>query len=317
MISSFISYSHDDDVFRNELQRHLEVLRREGVIDIWHDRRMQAGQEFEAEIDARLNEAHIIVLLVSSHFLASRYCYEVEFERAFERHKEGSARIIPVILTECDWKHTPIAKLNVLPRDGKPVTKYPDRNDAYLEVVQAIRTIVSDMRADDVLNLPQKKTTATTRPVLRSSNLRVKKNFNDHDRDQFLNDSFDYIAKLFEGSLAELEERNQEISTSFRMVDNNRFNATIYRNGQKVSSCQIRLEAGTSINGLSSGIAYSINGQANSYNDLLVVDEGDQSLHLNSNFGMFGLGGRTTSKQLTPQGGAEHYWARLMEPLQR
>ena len=98
MISLFFSYSHRDESLRNELETHLSVLKRQGVIQTWHDRRITAGSEVDSSISENLENAQIILLLVSSYFLASDYCYDIEMSRAMEKHQEGSARVIPVLL---------------------------------------------------------------------------------------------------------------------------------------------------------------------------------------------------------------------------
>src|SRR5512135_1983553 len=74
-IEVFVSYSHRDDDLREELLRHLSILRRQGVIAGWHDRLIGAGTEWRGQIDAHLDSARIILLLVSANFLASDYCY--------------------------------------------------------------------------------------------------------------------------------------------------------------------------------------------------------------------------------------------------
>ncbi|HJZ80302.1 MAG TPA: toll/interleukin-1 receptor domain-containing protein, partial [Pyrinomonadaceae bacterium] len=129
-IELFFSYAHEDEELRNELAKHLRLLERRKVISAWHDRRIGAGKEWEQEIDTRLNQAHLILLLVSSDFLASDYCYDVEMKRAMERHETGDARVIPVILRDVDWRGAPFSKLNALPTDGKPVTAWPNRDAA-------------------------------------------------------------------------------------------------------------------------------------------------------------------------------------------
>lgn len=101
-IEVFFAYSHKDESLRDELETHLSILRRGGVISSWHDRRISAGREWVGEIDSHLNRADIILLLVSSDFIASDYCYKKEMARAIERHDRGEARVIPVILRECD-----------------------------------------------------------------------------------------------------------------------------------------------------------------------------------------------------------------------
>lgn len=141
-IHLFYSYSHKDEELRNQLETHLALLRRQGLIDQWHDRRIGPGQEWAGAIDVNLESAQIILLLASADFIASDYCYEKEMARAIERHEAGDARVIPVILRAVDWKDAPFAKLQALPKDGKPVTAWADRDAAWLDVAQGIRKAV-------------------------------------------------------------------------------------------------------------------------------------------------------------------------------
>jgi hypothetical protein len=97
-VEIFISYSHKDDRLRERLEAHLSLLRRQGIISAWHDRRITAGREWAGAIDEHLNSAAVILLLASADFLASDYCYEKEMTRALERHSAGEAWVIPVIL---------------------------------------------------------------------------------------------------------------------------------------------------------------------------------------------------------------------------
>ena len=115
------------------------MLKRQGVIDTWHDRKIDAGQDVHEEISEYLGKADIILLLVSADFLASDYCYDIEMRRALERHQYGKARIIPVILRSCEWQRAPFGRLVATPTDGKPITRFPNPDDAFLEVTQAIR----------------------------------------------------------------------------------------------------------------------------------------------------------------------------------
>ena len=88
MVSLFFSYSHRDEEFRDELEIHLAMLKREGSISAWHDRRIDAGAKLHDDISEHLETANIILLLVSPSFLASDYCYEREMTRALERQKK-------------------------------------------------------------------------------------------------------------------------------------------------------------------------------------------------------------------------------------
>jgi TIR domain len=101
------------------------------------------GEEWERKIDDHLTTARIILLLVSADFLASHYCYDVEVQRAVERHEAGNARVIPIILKPCDWEGTPFGKLQALPKDGKPVTTWKNREQAFTDIVSGIKAAVA------------------------------------------------------------------------------------------------------------------------------------------------------------------------------
>ena len=108
---SFFSYSHDDEALRNQLEKHLASLKHEGLVDSWHDRRLVAGEMVDNAIDAQIDAADIVLLLVSASFLSSHYCYSVEMQRALARHARKDCRVVPVILRACDWTHSSMGKL--------------------------------------------------------------------------------------------------------------------------------------------------------------------------------------------------------------
>src|SRR2546429_9932386 len=96
-VSIFFCYAHEDEALLNKLKTHLRPLQRQGLIDVWHDRDISAGTEWEREISQHLNSAQVILLLVSPDFMFSEYCYGIEMKRAMERHEHGEARVIPII----------------------------------------------------------------------------------------------------------------------------------------------------------------------------------------------------------------------------
>ncbi len=147
-LSLFVSYSHVDETLKNELMKHLEPLRRLHRIEDWHDRKIKAGDDWEKSIADSLATADIILLLVSIDFINSKYCYDVELETAMERHSKGEAVVIPIILRNCLWHHTPFAKLQALPKDGKAVRTWTDPDEALTAVAEGIRQIVEGRLAD-------------------------------------------------------------------------------------------------------------------------------------------------------------------------
>jgi class 3 adenylate cyclase len=144
-VEVFYSYSHRDEALRDELERHLSILRHQGVITAWHDRKIGAGMEWAGQIDTHLNTAHVILLLISSDFLASKYCYDIEMRRAMERHEAGEARVIPIILRPVSWRGAPFEKLQALPKNAKPVTSWGNQDEAFVSIAEGIRGVVEEL----------------------------------------------------------------------------------------------------------------------------------------------------------------------------
>jgi tetratricopeptide (TPR) repeat protein len=146
MIELFICYAREDEELRKGLEKQLRALRRQGLIEVWHDREISAGTEWEREIDKHLNSAQIILLLVSPDFMDSDYCYGIEMKQALERHERGEARVIPVILRPVYWYGEPLGKLQALPTDGKPVisSSWHNKDEAFFDVAEGIYRAIKE-----------------------------------------------------------------------------------------------------------------------------------------------------------------------------
>lgn len=150
-LTLFYSYSHKDEALREKLEEHLAVLGRRGLITAWHDREILAGGDWKGQIDQNLNSADIILLLVSPSFLASDYCWDKEMNRALERHEAGEARVIPIILRPCLWLEGPLAQLQAVPKDARPVTQWQNTDEAFLEVATALRRVITELQQQRAL----------------------------------------------------------------------------------------------------------------------------------------------------------------------
>ena len=141
----FISYSHKDERLKDELDVHLKILSRQGLIDeVWHDRKIRPGEDWESEIDSYLNISDIIILLISADFMSSDYIWGVELERAIIRHNKKEAVVVPIIVRSVDWEDTKLGKIQALPKSLEPVAKWPYRDDAWTEVTKKIRELVKN-----------------------------------------------------------------------------------------------------------------------------------------------------------------------------
>lgn len=324
MPSVFFSYSHADEKLRDQLDKQLSLLRRQGVIETWHDRRIGAGEELVGSIDDQLETCDIILLLVSPDFLDSDYCYDIEMSRAMERHASGEAIVIPVILRPCMWQSAPFGKLMATPRDGKPVTQHPDYDVAFLEIAQAIKNAAERLSKNS--GKPVTKLmpptgsqrhagtpVIATAPAPRSSNLRLTKTFTDRDKDQFQHETFDYIAAYFTNSLAELGARNAAVDGTVRRISENRFTATAYKDGTATARCTIFIGGGYF--GKSISYVHGETDASNTSNESLHIEADDQMLYLTSMGMSFSGSGR--EQKLSMEGAAELFWSMFIQPLQR
>jgi len=157
----FISYAHKDESLREQLDTHLKLLHRQGVIETWHDRRIAPGESWAGVIDLNLEQADIILLLISADFLASDYCYDREMTRAVKRHAMGEAVVIPVMLRDAYVSDAPFMSFQGLPRDMRPVTQWEDRDAAWRNVAEGIARAAKAIksRGDGTTEPP-----ASTRP---------------------------------------------------------------------------------------------------------------------------------------------------------
>jgi replicative DNA helicase len=145
-VGVFFSYSHKDEHFKEQLDTHLSILQRKGLINTWNDRKISPGQDWESIIEAQLDRADIVLFLISPDFVASDYCYGKEMLRALERHERNEAKVIPIIVRPVDWSDAPFSRLQVLPKDGKPVVSWAIQDQAWLDVEQGIRKSVEELQ---------------------------------------------------------------------------------------------------------------------------------------------------------------------------
>ncbi len=146
-VEIFVSYVRADETLRSELAKHLKPMKREGLITDWYADNVEAGGEQKKESKAHLDTARIILLLVSPDFLASDYHYDFEMARALERHNAGTARVIPIMLKQTEgWEQTEFHKLLALPRDGRPVKQWSDRDEAFAKIAREIRVVAEKLK---------------------------------------------------------------------------------------------------------------------------------------------------------------------------
>ena len=143
----FLSYAHEDEAMKTQLDRNLVALKHNNSIEVWQDKAILPGDVWDDEIKHALATADIILLLISVDFNNSKYIWENELTVALERHLKKEARVIPIILRPCDWADMPYAKLQALPTGAKPINSFADKDEAYTDVAKSIRMVVDYMIA--------------------------------------------------------------------------------------------------------------------------------------------------------------------------
>jgi hypothetical protein len=151
-ITIFYSYaqSEQDEELRAQLETHLKIFERLGRITGWHRRDIHAGQEWAEVVDQRLNTAQIILLLISPDFIASPYCYGVEMMQALKRHQSGEACVIPILLRPVFYEGAPFERLALLPANGKAITSWTHRDEAFTDVVRGLKRILQEFSSRDL-----------------------------------------------------------------------------------------------------------------------------------------------------------------------
>jgi hypothetical protein len=144
-VEIFCSYAHEDEPLRREFEDSVLQMRRKNQIEVWHDNRISAGDRWRDKIDEHLESADIIALFVSRDFLASDFSYEKELSRALEREAKKEAVVVPIIVRDCDWSDAPFAHLQGIPSGAKPVTSWPNRDEAWTDVAKCLKLTVLDV----------------------------------------------------------------------------------------------------------------------------------------------------------------------------
>jgi hypothetical protein len=197
-VDLFISYASADRELQGELAKHLSGLRNLGIIKDWFNGDIVEGKEWKPELLHHLNTAHIILLLVSADFVASKFCYQIEMQRALERHNAGLACVIPIILHPTDWKQLPFGKLQALPADAKPVSMWRNRHEAFVTVVEGIKRAIKDLQ--DTESSTADKT--EDKPIHIDSNRQKSKATGHSAQASKFHNEFQHVNNVFQGDNA-------------------------------------------------------------------------------------------------------------------
>lgn len=141
-VTILLCYDAEDESMVRQFRKQLSPLKRKGLIALWDYGNISPGTDWEQELKKHLNEAQVILLIISPSFLDSDYCYNMEMQRAVERHERKEARVIPVILRPVNWDVPPIDKLLPLPDGAKPISTWRNRDEGFKNVADGIKQVI-------------------------------------------------------------------------------------------------------------------------------------------------------------------------------
>lgn len=198
-MKAFISYSHNDSAMLEMLHKHLTQLKRDGTLTTWTDQQIPVGGSLNKNISSELSTSDLFIALLSPDYISSNYCYEKEFQKALEMLAEGKIIIIPIITEVCDWLSTPFKEFKALPKDGKPITTWENRNTAFLDVIQNIRQLISSpITQQTSIYTPESPLASVKR------NYRVQRDFDSIEKIDFVEKTFQEIKDLLKRYIDEV-----------------------------------------------------------------------------------------------------------------
>jgi hypothetical protein len=300
----FISYSHRDEKALERLHKHLVMLRRDGLIETWHDRQIKAGEALDNAISKELERCDLFLALVSPDYLDSKYCYEKEMQRAIKRAEEGTLIIVPIILEPCDWQSSPLAKFKAVPKDGHPVTLWTNENVAWFDVVKEIREALGD---PPVVASPEITPEAPTK-----ARYKIKKDFDTIDKAEFRDQGFSVIRDFFKRSTDEVNTIGEPLKARFEDMSATAFTCTLVNRTKRGGESHITVH-NVKAQGYGGDIV-SVHephaNKTNSYNGSFAVDADEYSMYFSGH--MMVMYGRGEEKMSAEQV-ANHLWAEFIE----
>ncbi|MEE4538277.1 MAG: toll/interleukin-1 receptor domain-containing protein [Erythrobacter sp.] len=307
-MKAFISYSHQDSHALERLHVHLASLKREGRIEAWYDRDILAGDELDAEIAEQLESCELFLLLVSPDFLASNYCVETEMNRALERHDARQARVVPIIIEPCDWASSRLRALKALPRDGKPISEWTNKNTAYLDVIQELRRILTHEPPANSSRAAEETEDEDSERPRTERRYRIRREFDDIDKAEYRERSYAAIKSYFQSAIQELDSV-EGLRGRFTDYSDTSFGCVIVNRGLGLGTAHLTVHRGRGTHSFGD-IYYSFSEDAadNTANGWFNIEADEYELHLKASMGL-----AHDERSMTPETAAETLWAEVLE----
>jgi len=305
----FISYSHKDKQYLDQLIRHLAVMIDDRLIKVWCDKDIQPGHRIDAEIKKQIRTCDIILLLVSPDYLASKNCIAEMSIAINRRHSSKVDNVIPIILRSCDWKNSPLIELKALPEDGVPISTSKNEDEEYVNIVSELRQLCrhpSSTTSQRARRLPE---TEFVPPAPQDNKYRVKRDFNEIDRSKFRKKAHRVIKDYFKKECKELN-KIKDVDAEFECFGSTHFGCTIVNSNIKYGTAHITVHRRSGSHSLGD-IYYSFdeNAQSTGAQSIFRVTSDDYNLYLKELWNVLG----DSKSPITPEDLAHRLWKRFLE----
>lgn len=144
-VTCFISYANQDEHLFKQFETHLKIMRKQGAIRSWHQGMIAPGDDWRAKTARELAAADVVLLLLSPDFLASDYLDDEHVAQAIRRHERQEARVIPIIVRDCQLTGSPLARLRALPKTGEPLSKWQDVDAFWKAIAIGIQEAIAEL----------------------------------------------------------------------------------------------------------------------------------------------------------------------------
>ena len=234
-MKAFISYSHNDSAMLEMLHKHLTQLKRDGTLTTWTDQQIPVGGSLNKNISSELSTSDLFIALLSPDYISSNYCYEKEFQKALEMLAEEKIIIIPIIIEVCDWLNTPFNEFKALPKDGKPISTWENKNTAFLDVIQNIRRLIGETNTTTIFPVAS----AVSRDSAKR-NYRVQKDFDSIEKMEFVEKTFHEITELLKRYIEEIVQI-ENIKVRILSDNNKNFECLLVNRNKIATESQLNL----------------------------------------------------------------------------
>jgi hypothetical protein len=319
----FVSYSHDSPAHKRWVAALAGRLVENGIDVILDQWNLAPGADLPHFMEQGAHRADRVLVICTEAYVRkadARYGgvgFEAMIVSAELIRNVGSTRFIAIVRQSPGSVVVPIALSTKMYIDFSDDASFEPSFEQLVRELHGAPALRKPPLGKNPFSGRSAPVTATSAPhsagMARPATIRIPKKHTDAERDAFMEEAFDLMATSFEAWLGDLQRDNSHVKARFRRIDARQFSSVVYRDGEAMNRCRVRLNLGG--RGLGTGITYSSDDSdaGTSFNESLSIESDGQALFLRA-LGLAhfsdGVRGRLTAEQAV-----NLYWELLISPL--